>query len=157
MQLFEEHCYPIGAPALASSIGKGAPERLISVPLIHNSDTLGWRTWFAAQGLDYRPKRQDRRFEDYNLVLDAAAHGLGVALPARPPLVGEGARLRERVMRIRPSRRRSIRSLTWLDRPYGRMRAAAAELARRVMSAAEVPESVAEGFVAERGRSDLSP
>ena len=28
VQLFEEHCYPIGAPALAAAIGAGAPERL---------------------------------------------------------------------------------------------------------------------------------
>jgi len=37
--------------------------------------------------MDYHPRPQDRRFEDYNLVLDAAAHGLGIAL-ARPPLTG---------------------------------------------------------------------
>ena len=152
VQLFEEHCYPIGAPALAAALGSGAPERLISVPLIHDSDTLGWRTWFAAQGLDYRPKRQDRRFEDYNLVLDAAAHGLGVAL-ARPPLVGE-ALASGRVVRV--DHRTTLNPVAyWLDRPHGRMRAAAAELARRIMRAAEVPESAAEGFVAERGRPTL--
>ena len=85
VQLFEEHCFPVASPALAAKIGKGQPERLLKYPLIHDSDASAWRAWFAAHGMDYRPRPEDRRFEDYNLVLDAAAHGLGIAL-ARPPL-----------------------------------------------------------------------
>ncbi len=85
VQMFEEWCFPIASPDLARKIGAGTPERLLRLPLIHDSDAAGWRAWFAAHGLDYRPRPQDRRFEDYNLVLDAAACGLGVAL-ARPPL-----------------------------------------------------------------------
>ena len=76
---------------MAGSLGTGAPERILDYPLVHDSDASGWRAWFAAQGMDYRPRPQDRRFEDYNLVLDAAAYGLGVAL-ARPPLAGEALR-----------------------------------------------------------------
>ena len=83
VKLFEEWCFPIAAPALGKEIGQGAPERLLEWPLIHDSDASGWRAWFAAYGLDYHPRPQDRRFEDYNLVLDAAACGLGIAL-ARP-------------------------------------------------------------------------
>jgi DNA-binding transcriptional LysR family regulator len=148
LQLFEEHCFPIGAPALAEKIGEGAPDRLLDLPLIHDSDTLGWRAWFSAQGLDYRPKRQDRRFEDYNLVLDAAAHGLGVAL-ARPPLAGE-ALASGRVVRI--DGRTALNPVAyWLDRPIGRIRPAAAEMARRIAASADVPKEKVETFLAARG------
>ncbi|WP_292557654.1 LysR substrate-binding domain-containing protein, partial [Mesorhizobium sp.] len=80
-----EHIFPIASPELAGEIGHGDPARLLKFPLINDSDASGWRAWLAAQDIDYRPRPQDRRFEDYNLVLDAAAHGLGIAL-ARPPL-----------------------------------------------------------------------
>ncbi|WP_292292751.1 LysR family transcriptional regulator, partial [Mesorhizobium sp.] len=85
VQLFEEHIFPIASPELAEEIGHGDPARLLKFPLINDSDASAWRAWLAAQDIDYRPRPQDRRFEDYNLVLDAAAHGLGIAL-ARPPL-----------------------------------------------------------------------
>ena len=78
-------CFPVASPDLAGEIGDGDPARLLKFPLIHDFDASAWRAWFAAQDIDYRPRPQDRRFEDYNLVLDAAAHGLGIAL-ARPPL-----------------------------------------------------------------------
>ncbi|HVJ32459.1 MAG TPA: LysR substrate-binding domain-containing protein [Terriglobia bacterium] len=149
VQLFEEHCYPIAAPALASAIGEGAPERLLDWPLIHDSDASGWRAWFAAQGLDYRPRRQDRRFEDYNLVLDAAIHGLGVAL-ARPPLVQETLASK----RLLPVDRRTALNTVayWLDRPEGKLRPAAMELARRIMRAAGVAEPAMARFFTAKGR-----
>ncbi|MDF3080048.1 LysR substrate-binding domain-containing protein, partial [Burkholderia sola] len=58
---------------------------LLDMPLLHDSDVTGWRTWFDALGIPFKPRAQDRRFEDYNLVLAAAEAGLGVAL-ARTPL-----------------------------------------------------------------------
>ena len=88
VQLFEEQIFPIASPELAKEIGQGDPARLLKFPLINDSDASAWRAWFAAQDVDYRPRPQDRRFEDYNLVLDAAAHGLGIAL-ARPPLTAD--------------------------------------------------------------------
>ena len=145
VRLFEEHCFPIAAPDLARSIGKGAPARLLAHPLIHDSDATGWRAWFAAHGLDYRPRVQDRRFEDYNLVLDAAAHGLGIAL-ARPPLteevLGQG-----RVVTV--DKRTVLNPVAyWLDRPESKLRPAAAEFARRIMKAAGVGKGAAAQFLA---------
>jgi LysR family glycine cleavage system transcriptional activator len=134
IQLFAEHCFPIAAPGLAREIGKGAPERLLDFPLIHDSDASGWRAWLGAQGLDYRPRRQDRRFEDYNLVVDAAAHGLGIAL-ARPPLV-QDVLAQGRVVAV--DKRTVLNPVAyWLDRPEGNnLRPAAAAFARRIMQAA---------------------
>ncbi|TGP84096.1 LysR family transcriptional regulator, partial [bacterium M00.F.Ca.ET.222.01.1.1] len=94
-----------------------------------DTDASAWRAWFAAQDIDYRPRPQDRRFEDYNLVLDAAAHGLGVAL-ARPPLVEDQLKS-GRIVGV--DERVALNPVSyWLDRPVGRPRAAAADLARRI-------------------------
>jgi LysR family transcriptional regulator, glycine cleavage system transcriptional activator len=129
VKLFEEWCFPIAAPDLARRIGTGDPQRLLSVPLIHDSDASGWRAWFAAHGLDYRPRPQDRRFEDYNLVLDAAACGLGIAL-ARPPLA-HGPMGSGRLMAV--DDRTVLNPVSyWLDRPNGAIRGAAVALAKRI-------------------------
>ena len=144
VQLFEEHIFPIASPDLAKEIGQGDPARLLKFALINDSDASGWRAWFAAQDIDYRPRPQDRRFEDYNLVLDAAAHGLGIAL-ARPPLtkdqLGSG--------RIVPvDDRTALNPVSyWLDRPVGRPRAAAADLARRIAEQAKLDPDKLETFL----------
>ncbi|WP_395020831.1 LysR substrate-binding domain-containing protein [Dongia sp.] len=145
VQLFEEHCFPVAAPELAAQIGKGKPERLLSHSLIHDSDASGWRAWFGAQGLDYRPRRQDRRFEDYNLVVDAAEHGLGIAL-ARPPLIQEVLQ-QGRVVAV--DDRTVLNPVAyWLDRPPGNLRPAAAAFARRVMQAAGLDNAAMARFLA---------
>jgi DNA-binding transcriptional LysR family regulator len=146
VRLFEEKLFPIASPELAVAIGKGNAERLLAHPLIHDSDAGGWRAWLGAQGIDYRPRPKDRRFEDYNLVLDAAAHGLGIAL-ARPPLAlgmienGRLAVVDERTV-LNPV-------AYWLDRPEGRIRPAAAELAGRIADAAGMDRAALARFLRE--------
>jgi DNA-binding transcriptional LysR family regulator len=148
VKLFEEWCFPIAAPDLAKRIGPGEPERLLNAPLIHDSDASGWRAWFAAHGLDYRPRPQDRRFEDYNLVLDAAACGLGIAL-ARPPLA-QGPIDAGRLVAV--DSRTVLNPVSyWLDRPIGTIRPAAATLARRIADEAGVgAETLASFLKSER-------
>ena len=148
VQLFEEQIFPIASPELAKEIGQGDPARLLKFPLINDSDASAWRAWFAAQDVDYRPRPQDRRFEDYNLVLDAAAHGLGIAL-ARPPLtadqLGSG-----RIVAV--DERLALNSVSyWMDRPVGRPRAAAAELARRIAAQAGLAPETVEAFLQDDG------
>ena len=144
VQLFEEWCYPIASPELARAIGEGEPQRLLGQPLIHDSDAAGWRAWFAAHGLDYRPRPQDRRFEDYNLVLDAAACGLGVAL-ARPPLAQSQIEA-GRVAMVDP--RIALNPVSyWLDRPLGQPRPAAVSLARRIAAEAGLAETTLAAFL----------
>lgn len=144
VQLFEEHIFPIASPELAKEIGHGDPARLLKFPLINDSDASGWRAWFAANDMDYRPRPQDRRFEDYNLVLDAAAHGLGIAL-ARPPLTQDQLRSG----RIVPVDDRKVLNPVsyWLDRPVGRPRAAAADLASRIAGQAGLAPERVEAFL----------
>ncbi|QDB99420.1 LysR family transcriptional regulator [Mesorhizobium sp. 8] len=145
LQLFEEHIFPVASPELAAKIGGGEPARLLHYPLINDSDASGWRAWFGQFGMNYHPRPQDRRFEDYNLVLDAASYGLGIAL-ARPPLT-------ERQLaagRIVPVDERKVLNPVsyWLDRPIGRPRAAAGELAHRLGRMAGVAAERIEAFLA---------
>ena len=145
VQLFEEHCFPVASPKLAVEIGKGKPERLLKHPLLHDSDASAWRAWFAARGMDYHPRPEDRRFEDYNLVLDAAAHGLGIAL-ARPPLTVDQLATGRIVV---ADERTALNPVSyWLDRPIGKPRDAAAELARRIGREAGLAPEKIEAFLA---------
>lgn len=144
MRLFEEWCFPIASPELARKIGDGGPDRLLKYPLIHDSDASGWRAWLGSSDIDYHPRARDRRFEDYNLVLDAAAHGLGIAL-ARPPLAGQRI---EQGHLVAVDERKVLNPVSyWMDRPEGTPRPAAADLARRISSAAGVPTEALEDFL----------
>lgn len=144
LQLFEERIFPIASPGLAGEIGGGGPARLLKYALIHDSDASGWRAWFSEHGIDYRPRPQDRRFEDYNLVLDAAANGLGVAL-ARPPMI-EQQMATGRIVPVDP--RAVLNPVSyWMDRPIARPRTAAADLARRIGGLAGVAPERIEAFL----------
>jgi LysR family transcriptional regulator, glycine cleavage system transcriptional activator len=145
VKMFEEWCFPIASAELAATIGKGEPARLLDFPLVHDSDASGWRAWFGARQIDYRPRPRDRRFEDYNLVLDAATHGLGIAL-ARPPLTEE-LLLSGRLVSVDPHTALNPVSY-WLDRPAGQPRPAAAELARRIAAEAGLDPRKLENFLA---------
>jgi DNA-binding transcriptional LysR family regulator len=86
VQIWHEQMHPIAAPALAERLGREpTAEALLELPILHDSNIEGWRRWLAAVGVNYVPRSEDRRFEDYNLVVDACIQGLGIAL-ARPPL-----------------------------------------------------------------------
>jgi LysR family glycine cleavage system transcriptional activator len=83
--LFREQLVPVAAPALAATLGGDAdPKAILQHSLLHDSDASQWRSWFAQTGLTYRPRVIDRRFEDYDLVLEAAAAGVAVALLRLP-------------------------------------------------------------------------
>ena len=83
--LFAETLVPVAAPALAARLGH-APgvARLLRRTLIHEAYEDGWRVWLAARGASLDPRPDDRRLEDHDLVLAAAAEGLGIALLRRP-------------------------------------------------------------------------
>ena len=83
--LFRETLVPAAAPELAERIGRDAePDDLLRHPLLHDSDVSQWRAWLDAAGHRYRPRWQDRRFEDYDTVLAAVEAGLGIALLRLP-------------------------------------------------------------------------
>ncbi|MFC3712774.1 LysR substrate-binding domain-containing protein [Sphingoaurantiacus capsulatus] len=84
-RLFGETLAPAAAPALADRLGADArADELLANPLLHDSDASQWRAWLAEAGVRYRPRWQDRRFEDYDTVVAAAKAGLGIALLRQP-------------------------------------------------------------------------
>lgn len=83
VRLLPERLYPVVHPDLARRLDP-SPDGLLQAPLLHDSDLSGWRAWFAAGGIALKPRPQDRRFEDYTLVLAAAEAGLGIALARAP-------------------------------------------------------------------------
>lgn len=83
--LFDETLIPVAAPEIAARLGRApSPDRLLALPLIHEAYEDGWRTWLASHGRPLPARPQDRRLEDHDLVLQAAALGLGIALLRRP-------------------------------------------------------------------------
>jgi LysR family transcriptional regulator, glycine cleavage system transcriptional activator len=83
--LFSETMVPAGSPVFVEQLGHEPDlESLLQAPLIHDSDTSQWRAWFAEEGLRYKPRVDDRTFEDYDLVLAAAEGSLGLALLRLP-------------------------------------------------------------------------
>lgn len=149
--LWQEHIFPIAPPALAEKLGgRSDAQSLLELPLIHDSNILGWKRWLAVEDVQYAPRGQDRRFEDYNVVLDACGDGLGIAL-ARPPLTNRALESG----RLVPVSRRSIQHHVafHLIGPMESLRAPAVELARRLMTAAGKDEAAIQEFLAQgRGR-----
>jgi LysR family transcriptional regulator, glycine cleavage system transcriptional activator len=83
--LFSETLLPVASPDFVERLGNAPSlETLSGATLIHDSDTNQWRSWFAEKGIGYRPRIDDRKFEDYDLVLAAAEGSLGLALLRLP-------------------------------------------------------------------------
>lgn len=84
--LMAETLAPVAIPTLAEEIGAALESLTLDrlPPLLHDSDSSQWRVWLKDVGIRYRPRWQDRRFEDYDTVLAAARAGLGVALLRLP-------------------------------------------------------------------------
>lgn len=72
--LFDEHLFPVAAPGRTLA---GAAD-LAGATLLHDSDRADWTAWLAA--CDWPMPARHQTFNDYNLVLEAAAMGHGIAL-----------------------------------------------------------------------------
>lgn len=146
MQLWQEKAFPIAAPALAKRLQQRSDARsLLELPILHDSNIEGWRRWLAPEGVDYVPRSQDRRFEDYNVVIDACTQRLGIAL-ARPPLSSAALD----AGRLVPVSDRTIdyHVAFHLIRPDGALRGPAAEFAKRFLRTAGHDEAAIATFVA---------
>ncbi|KQZ76961.1 hypothetical protein ASE06_04425 [Sphingopyxis sp. Root214] len=84
-RIMKETLTPVASPdTQIRTDGPPAIADLMQWPLLHDSDTSQWRTFLSRAGISYRPRWQDRRFEDYDTVLAAAEAGLGIALLRQP-------------------------------------------------------------------------
>jgi DNA-binding transcriptional LysR family regulator len=146
LHLWHEKTFPIASPALAGRLGgRTNAEALLEHPILHDSNIEGWRRWLTPEGVDYAPRGQDRRFEDYNIVMDACCQGLGIAL-ARPPLASAALEA-GRVVAV------SDRTIDYhvafhLIRSDEALRAPAAEFARRFLREAGHGEAAIAAFTA---------
>ncbi len=79
LMLMAERARPLAAPGLLPD-GPVTAERLRRLPLLHiQSRPEAWRRWFQAQGSDPGPL-PGPSFDQFTTILQAALHGLGVAL-----------------------------------------------------------------------------
>jgi DNA-binding transcriptional LysR family regulator len=149
--LWQEKSFPVAAPSLAGQLAGNCDARsLLKMPILHDSTIEGWRRWLAAEDIDYLPRGQDRRFEDYNLVIDACVQGVGIAL-ARPPL-SDAAIASGRLVAV------SERALDYhvsfhLVRADGPLSGPATELARRLLQEAGHAEAAIGAFIAPAKRA----
>jgi DNA-binding transcriptional LysR family regulator len=146
VQLWREKSFPIASPELAKRLGQRSDAgALLELPILHDSNIEGWRRWLSPEGLDYVPRGQDRRFEDYNMVIDACMQGLGIAL-ARPPL-SDAALEAGRVVAV-SDRTVDYHVAFHLIRPDDALRAPASEFAKRFLAEAGHDEVAIAAFVA---------
>ncbi|WP_448952849.1 LysR family transcriptional regulator [Labrys neptuniae] len=143
VQLWQEKVFPIASPALAEHLKGNDAHAILERPILHDSNIEGWRRWLSPEGIDYVPRGQDRRFEDYNLIIDACCQGLGIAL-ARPPL-SSAALADGRLVRV------SDRAIDYhvafhLIRPDEALRGPASELAGRLLREAGHDEAAITAF-----------
>lgn len=136
--LFEETLVPVASAEIADRLGPDAAAGvLLRERLLVDLPDANWRAWFAAADIDYERRPDDRTFADYDMMLLAAAEGLGVAL-AREPFGQELCDLRGLV----PVSGRRIPSPArfFVVSRLGARRAATDRLIERILEATAAPK-----------------
>lgn len=78
--LFRDMLTPVCRPDLLAQVAALRNGRL-QLPLLHDSNDMHWRAWLESVGrADLLGSNRGIVFNDYNLVLDAALNGMGVAM-----------------------------------------------------------------------------
>lgn len=101
--LMDETVFPVAAPSLLSRHGRiSTPAEIVRYPLLHDEEAQrggqdgDWALWFSQLAIEPPALDRGQRFSSAELVLEAAAGGLGVAL-ARRSLVERELRVGELV------------------------------------------------------------
>lgn len=94
-KLMQDLVLPVCSPGLVARHGRvHTVDALLKLPLLHDSSSESdgsgsdWRSWLDHLGEAQPASLEGQRFGDARLVIEAALHGLGVAL-ARASLVGD--------------------------------------------------------------------
>ncbi len=79
--LFTEQVTPMISPALKAQLNISKPSDLLRQDLIYSDVNLvQWPKWFATNGVTENPREYALSFDRAYMVIDAAEHGLGIAL-----------------------------------------------------------------------------
>ena len=88
-RLVEEMLVPVCAPTIWARMEGRAPAVFSAQPLIHvTSVSQEWADWFESAGIEPPDLERGLRVDTIEMSMEAAAHGLGIAL-GRKPLVDE--------------------------------------------------------------------
>lgn len=101
--ILEEEMVLVAAPALMGARAELSPEEVLALPLLQQSTraTL-WLDWFRDIGADPRLILRGARFDHFDMIIDAAATGLGVGIV--PEIVAREALARGRLCLAAPRR-----------------------------------------------------
>ena len=79
--LKHEQVLPVCAPALMSGRITGDPRALLTMPLLHiETRPRAWQDWFALKGVETAGAVPGTMYDQFSAIIQAALHGLGVAL-----------------------------------------------------------------------------
>jgi LysR family glycine cleavage system transcriptional activator len=107
-RFMEETLTPVCAPAVHSPTDS-LDSVLARLPLIHDSNEQAWAHWLSRTGYGVpQHAPQSYVFNDYNLVLEAAAQGLGIALGRSALIASELAA--KRLLEVSSDRVPSLRA-----------------------------------------------
>lgn len=81
MPLMREHLVAVCAPALIKPHTSITPAQFAPYPLLQQSTRpYAWRTWFDTHGVSHSHDLAGPRYELFSMLIQAALHGLGIAL-----------------------------------------------------------------------------
>ncbi len=82
--LMDEEVVPVGRPDWLTARGLATPADLAGLPLLHQSTRpSAWADWFASVGVTTDAAWRGPRFDQFSMVAEAAACGMGAALVPR--------------------------------------------------------------------------
>lgn len=88
--LCSEVIVPVASPGLLRHFAVSAPSDLVGAPLLHLATRPKlWAEWFQAGGLESLNAFHGSRFDQFNMIIEAAAAGMGFALLPRYLIEGE--------------------------------------------------------------------
>jgi len=106
--LMDEEVVPVARPDWLAGRGLAAPADLADRPLLHQSTRpSAWADWFASVGVTTDAAWRGPRFDQFSMVAEAAACGLGAALVPRFLIEEELASGRLAILFPEPLRTRS--------------------------------------------------
>jgi len=79
--LKHEQVLPVCSPALLGEQQVNAPADILKLPLLHiQTRPQAWKQWLVSQGALQQPMQAGTMYDQFATIIQAALHGLGVAL-----------------------------------------------------------------------------